>query len=141
MRKLERLVEILLIEDNPADVRLMVEALKDARVITRMTVAKDGVEAFDILRRERKCPDLILLDLNLPKMGGREVLQTIKTDPDLKRTPVVVITTSRAEEDIIKSYDLHANCYITKPVSLDQLVRVVRAIEDFWLTIVELPSR
>ncbi len=139
-------IEILLVEDNPGDVRLTVEALKEAKVGNNLHVAEDGVEAMAFLRREGKYaevprPDLILLDLNLPKKDGREVLAEVKADAALKRIPVVVMTTSKAEEDILRSYDLHANCYITKPVDLDQFMAVVKSIEDFWLTIVKLPSR
>ncbi len=139
-------IEILLVEDNPGDVRLTQEALKDGKVRNNMRVVKDGVEALKFLRREGKYagmprPDLILLDLNLPKKDGREVLAEIKGDEVLKRIPVVVLTTSRAEQDILKAYDLHANCYITKPVDLDQFITVVKSIEDFWLTIVKLPRR
>jgi chemotaxis family two-component system response regulator Rcp1 len=137
-------IEILLVEDNPGDVRLTVEALKDAKVHNNLHVAEDGVEAMAFLRREGKYagvprPDLVLLDLNLPKKDGREVLAEIKEDPDLRRIPVVILTVSRAEEDILRSYDLHANCYITKPVNLDQFLKVVKSIEDFWFTIVKLP--
>ena len=137
-------VEVLLVEDNPGDVRLTLEALKDGKVNNHLSVVEDGVEALAFLRREGKYadasrPDLILLDLNLPKKDGREVLAEIKTDEDLKRIPVVVLTTSKAEEDILKTYNLHANCYITKPVDFDQFVIVVRLIEDFWFTIVKLP--
>ena len=137
-------IEILLVEDNEADVRLTQEALTDAKVRNRMSVATDGDEALMFLRRlgrhaDAPRPDLILLDLNLPRKNGREVLAEIKQDSDLKRIPVVVLTTSRAEEDVIRSYDLHANCYITKPVDLDQFLSVVRSIEHFWLTIVTLP--
>ena len=139
-------IEILLVEDNPGDVRLTVEALKEAKVKNNLHVASDGVEALLFLRREGRFaeapqPDLILLDLNLPKKDGREVLAEIKADSDLRRIPVVVLTTSKADEDIIRTYDLHANCYITKPVDLDQFISVVKSIEDFWLTIVKLPSR
>ena len=137
-------IDILLVEDNPGDVRLTVEALKEARVLNVLSVARDGVDALDFLRQEGSHadaprPDLILLDLNLPKKDGREVLAEIKADESLKRIPVVVLTTSRAEQDIVKSYDLHANCYITKPVDLEQFIEVVQSIEDFWLTIVKLP--
>ncbi len=137
-------VEVLLVEDNPGDVRLTLEALKDGKLNNRLSVVEDGVEALAFLRREGKYadasrPDLILLDLNLPKKDGREVLAEIKADEDLKRIPVVVLTTSKAEEDILKTYNLHANCYITKPVDFDQFVIVVRLIEDFWFTIVKLP--
>lgn len=138
-------VEILLVEDSPADVRLTIEALRDAKVRNNLHVAADGEEALAFLRREGPHadavrPDLILLDLNLPKKDGREVLEEVKADPQLRRIPVVVLTTSEAEQDILRSYDLHANCYITKPVDLDQFITVVRSIEDFWLTIVKLPS-
>jgi two-component system, chemotaxis family, response regulator Rcp1 len=137
-------IEILLVEDNPGDVRLTVEAMKEGRVSNRMSVAKDGVEALDFLRRtgphaDAPRPDLILLDLNMPRKDGREVLAEIKADPDLKRIPVVILTTSEAEQDIIKTYDLHANCYVTKPVDLTQFLKVVRLIEDFWLSVVRLP--
>ena len=139
-------IELVIVEDNSADVRLTIEALKDAKLYNHLTVAKNGAETLTILRREGKYgevrrPDLILLDLNLPKMDGREVLAEIKADPGLKRIPVVVFTTSNAEDDITKTYDLHANCYVTKPVDLDQFVRVVRAIEEFWLTVVKLPPK
>ena len=139
-------IEILLVEDNPGDVRLTEEALKEGKVLNRMTVAMDGEEAMAILRREGKHanapkPDIILLDLNLPKKDGREVLEEIKNDPKLKIIPVVVLTTSQDERDVLKSYHLHANCYIHKPVDLLQFVNVVKAIEDFWFTIVVLPAR
>jgi chemotaxis family two-component system response regulator Rcp1 len=138
-------IDILLIEDNPGDVRLTVEALKEGKVHNRLSVCADGVEALAFLRREGQYadaprPDVILLDLNLPKKDGREVLGEIKADERLRRIPVVVLTTSKAEQDILKSYSLHANCYITKPVDLEQFITVVRSIEDFWLTIVKLPS-
>jgi CheY-like chemotaxis protein len=139
-------IEILLIEDNPGDVRLTKEVLKEGKVRNNLQVVGDGVEAMAYLRRESNFamaprPDLILLDLNLPKKDGREVLQEIKADQQLKRIPVVVLTTSDADEDILKSYDLCANCYITKPVDLDQFIRVIRSIETFWLTIVTLPMK
>jgi len=137
-------VEILLVEDNEGDARLAQEALKDAKVANKITWVRDGVEALALLRREGAYaealrPDVILLDLNLPKMDGRQVLAEIKDDDDLRRIPVVVLTVSDAEEDIVKSYSLHANCYIKKPLDLDQFLRVVKAIENFWLTIVKLP--
>jgi CheY-like chemotaxis protein len=136
-------VEILLVEDNPGDVRLVIEALKEGRVRNYVHVARDGVEALDMLRRadgfaDSRRPDLVLLDLNLPRKDGREVLAEIKADPALRRIPVVILTTSTAEEDVVRSYDLHANCFITKPVDLDQFMGVVRAIEDFWFTVVKL---
>ena len=144
-KKQSRAVEVLLVEDNPADVRLTQEALKDGRVMVNLTVASDGVEAIDILKRAgphttKPRPDLILLDLNLPRKNGREVLEEIKADDDLKRIPVIVMTTSKAEQDIYKAYNLNANCYVTKPVDLDEFLNVVRSIEDFWLTIVTLPE-
>jgi CheY-like chemotaxis protein len=138
-------IEILLVEDNPGDVRLTLEALKEGKVRNNLSVVADGVEALAFLRRQGKYteaprPDLILLDLNLPKKDGREVLGEIKLDEVLRRIPVVVLTTSRAEEDILKSYDLYANCYITKPVDLERFFTVVKSIEDFWLTVVKLPT-
>ena len=138
-------IEILLVEDNPADVRLTQEALKEGKVRNNLFVARDGIEAIEYLRRVGKHanatrPDLVLLDLNLPRKDGREVLSDIKNDPELKSIPVVVLTTSSADADIFKSYNLHANCYITKPVDLDQFVKVVKSIDDFWLTVVRLPS-
>jgi chemotaxis family two-component system response regulator Rcp1 len=137
-------VKILLVEDNPGDVRLTMEAFKDGKICNHLDVVMDGEEALAFLRREGKyadesLPNLILLDLNLPKKDGREVLMDIKNDKELKRIPVVVLTTSVAEKDILKTYDLHANCYITKPVDFDQFITVVKSIEDFWLTIVKLP--
>ncbi|MFC2050814.1 response regulator [Chloroflexota bacterium] len=144
-KKTGRPIEILLVEDNPGDARLVKEALKDGKVLNELHVVSDGVEALDFLkRRERYAdavhPDLIMLDLNLPRKNGHEVLAEIKNDPDLKRIPVVVLTVSKAEEDIMKTYDLHGNCFITKPIDFDHFVQVVKAIEDFWLTIVKLPT-
>ena len=140
-----RAVEILLVEDNPGDVRLTREALRDAKVHNNMTVASDGVEAIAYLKREGQyagvtLPDLILLDLNLPRINGFEVLDTIKEDADLRRIPVVILTSSQTEQDIIRSYDLHANAYITKPVNLEQFIQLIKSIEDFWLEIVRLPK-
>jgi len=137
-------IEILLVEDNPGDVRLTQEALRDGKVRNSMHVAADGVEALAFLRRQGRYanasrPDVILLDLNLPKKDGREVLAEIKTDPDLRRIPVVVLTTSEAEEDILRAYNLYANAYVAKPVDLDKFIAVVKSIEDFWLEIVKLP--
>ncbi len=137
-------ITILLVEDNPGDVRLTVETLKSAKVRNTLHVARDGIEAMAFLRQAEGFanaprPDLILLDLNLPKRDGREMLTELKTDPNLKRIPVVVLTTSQAEEDIVRSYELHANCYITKPIDLNQFIVVVKSIENFWLTIVSLP--
>jgi chemotaxis family two-component system response regulator Rcp1 len=139
-------IEILMVEDNPGDVRLTVEALKEGKVRNNFHTVEDGVEAMSFLRRQGRYaeaprPDLILLDLNLPKMNGREVLAEIKEDPELRRIPVVILTVSKAEQDILKSYNLHANCYITKPVDLDQFLEVVKSIENFWLTVVMLPPR
>jgi chemotaxis family two-component system response regulator Rcp1 len=135
-----RPIEILLIEDNPGDVRLTIEALRDSKVRNNLHIAPDGVAAIARLRGPGALrPDLILLDLNLPRMDGREVLAEIKADPMLKTIPVVILTTSRAEQDVLKSYELQANCYITKPVDLEQFITVVKSIEDFWLTIVTLP--
>ncbi len=138
-------VEILLVEDSRGDVRLIQEALQEAKVRNRMTVVGDGEEAMACLRKQGRYsrasnPGLILLDLNLPKKNGFEVLQEIKKDEFLKRIPVVILTTSQAEQDIIKSYDLYANAYITKPVDLDQFLAVVKAVEGFWLEIVRLPE-
>ena len=137
-------VEILLVEDNPGDVRLTKEALKEGKVYNNLHWAKDGVEALEFLRRQGKHakaprPDIILLDLNLPKKDGREVLSVIKSDDRLKQIPVVILTTSKAEEDVLRSYDLHANCYVTKPVDLDKFITVVKSIDRFWLTVVTLP--
>jgi chemotaxis family two-component system response regulator Rcp1 len=139
-----RPVEILLVEDNPGDVRLTREALKEGKVCNNLNVVDDGVKALAYLRREPPYegsvrPDLVLLDLNLPRKDGREVLGEIKSDPSLRSLPVVVLTSSGAEQDILKAYDLHANCYVSKPVDLDQFITVVRSIEDFWFTIVKLP--
>jgi two-component system, chemotaxis family, response regulator Rcp1 len=137
-------VEILLVEDNPGDVRLTKEALREGKVYNNLHWAKDGVEALEFLRRQGKHakaprPDIILLDLNLPKKDGREVLEIIKGDDGLKHIPVVVLTTSKAEEDVVKSYALHANCYVTKPVDLEKFIVVVKSIDRFWLTVVTLP--
>jgi CheY-like chemotaxis protein len=143
-RKVSKPIDILLVEDNPGDVRLTREALKEGKVLNTMQVVGDGIEALAFLRHEGPYaksphPDIILLDLNLPKKDGREVLAEIKNDPNLRRIPVVILTTSKAEEDILKSYDLHANCFITKPVDLDQFIKVVKSVEEFWFTIVRLP--
>jgi CheY-like chemotaxis protein len=138
-------IDILLVEDNVADVRLTEEVLTESKIQNNLKVVNDGAEALRYLRKQgefqdSRRPGLILLDLNLPVKDGREVLAEIKGDPNLKRIPVVVLTTSKAEEDIFKTYNLHANCYITKPVDLEQFVTVVRYIEDFWLAIVRLPT-
>ena len=137
--------EILLVEDNPGDARLTLEAFKSVRVRSRITHAIDGVEALACLRRQGRFagaarPDLILLDLNLPRKDGREVLAEIKSDAVLRRIPVIVLTSSVADEDVLRAYNLHANCYVAKPVNFDQFQRVVRCIEEFWLTIVKLPG-
>jgi two-component system, chemotaxis family, response regulator Rcp1 len=138
-------IDILLVEDNAGDVRLTQEVLKDSKVRNNLVVANNGEEALACLRKQGKYrdtvrPDLILLDLNLPLKDGREVLAQIKEDPDLKRIPVVILTTSKAEEDIMRTYNLHANCYVSKPVDLEQFCGVVRSLEDFWLAIVKLPN-
>jgi len=138
-------IQILLVEDNPGDVRLTREVLKDGRIDNTLNVVEDGVEAMAFLRHEgayadAKQQDLVLLDLNVPKKDGREVLAEMKADPVLRRIPVIILTTSSAEIDILGAYDLHANCYITKPVDLDQFTKVVRSIEEFWLSIVKLPG-
>ena len=137
-------VEILLVEDNPGDARLAIEALKDAKVRNKLHWVKDGVQAMEFLRREGEyshapTPGVVLLDLNLPRKDGREVLVEIKSDEDLRRIPVVILTISADEEDILRSYDSHANCYITKPLDLDRFIQVMKVIEDFWLEIVKLP--
>jgi len=139
-----KFVEILLVEDNPGDARLTQEALNDGRIKNNLHIAYDGVEATDFLFRRNEYqnaprPDLIILDLNLPKKNGQEVLAEIKADPGLKSIPVIVLTISKAEEDIIRSYNLHANCFLIKPIDLNQFFEVVRSIEDFWLSLVKLP--
>jgi len=140
-----RPIEVLLVEDNPGDVRLTEEALKEGKLAIHLTVARDGLEATEILHQRNshanaKRPDLILLDLNLPKIDGRQVLQEIKNDPKLMRIPVVVLTTSEADADILTTYGSHANCYITKPVDMDRFIDIVKLLEEFWFTIVKLPS-
>ena len=139
-------IEILLVEDNPGDIRLTQEVLKEGKVQNQLSIVENGVQALSFLKKEdgykdAPTPDLILLDLNMPKKDGREVLLDIKKDKDLKKIPVVVLTTSQAEEDILKVYDLNANCYISKPVDLGQFIDVVKSIEEFWLSIVKLPTR
>jgi two-component system response regulator len=134
-------LDILMVEDNPADVRLTLEAFRECKVHNTLHVAKDGVEAMSFLRRQDKYadaarPNLIFLDLNLPRKNGREVLREIKSDPDLKRIPVVILTTSRSDSDIGTCYDLHANCYVVKPVDLDEFIQIIHSIENFWLTAV-----
>ncbi len=138
-------IEILLVEDNPGDVRLVQEAMRAAKMRNRMSVVEDGVDAMAFLRREGRFadaprPDLILLDLNLPRKDGREVLAEVKADPQLRRIPVVVLTTSQADEDVLRAYDLHANCYVTKPVRFEQFMQVVQAIDNFWVNVVTLPK-
>ncbi len=139
-------IEILLVEDNPGDVRLTQEAFKEGKIKNNLYITKDGVEAIEFLRHEGEYsdsprPDLILLDLNMPRKSGKEVLEEVKADDDLKRIPVVILTTSEAEQDILRSYDLHANCFITKPVDMNQFIEVVKYIENFWFTVVRLPNR
>lgn len=141
-----KLIDILVVEDNPGDARLILEVLKSNKIHNSLNIVKDGVEALDFLYRkgefnEAPRPDLIFLDLNLPKKDGREVLAEIKSDDNLKTIPVIIMTTSQAEEDIIKSYSLHANCYVTKPIDFDHFIKVVTLIEDFWFSLVELPSK
>lgn len=138
-------VEILLVEDNPGDARLTIEAMREAKMSNVVNVVEDGVEAMAYLRQQGPYsnatrPDLILLDLNLPRMDGREVLAQVKTDPNLKRIPVVVLTTSQAEEDVFNAYDMHANCYVTKPVGLEQFLKIVSQIDAFWINVVTLPK-
>lgn len=140
-----KMVDILLVEDNEGDARLAMEAMRDSKIRNKMHHVSDGEEAMAFLHKEGKYtnvsrPDLVLLDLNLPKKDGRQVLAEIKEDDELKRIPVVILTVSSAEEDILKMYNLHANCYITKPIDLSQFMKVVHSIEDFWLTIVKLPN-
>jgi two-component system response regulator len=141
-----KIMDILLVEDNAQDVELIEEAFADSKLHLKLHVASDGVEAMKFLRRqdnyaEAPCPDVILLDLNLPRKSGREVLEEIKSDPQLKQIPVVILTSSKNDEDICRAYNLHANCYVTKPVDFDQFIKVVRSIEDFWFTLVKLPCR
>ena len=138
------LIEVLLVEDNPADVRLTREAFRDGKIRNQLSVVSDGIQAMDFLKRQPPYegaprPDIILLDLNLPRMSGREVLERVKGDPDLRRIPVVILTTSEADKDILESYDLHANSYIVKPIGFDNFLEVTREIEQFWLSVVKLP--
>lgn len=144
MSSIGRPIEVLLVEDSPGDVRLTREALKEGKIRNNLSHVPDGVEAMAYLRHEGQYadvpkPDIVLLDLNMPRKDGREVLAEMKADARLKRIPVVVLTTSEAEQDILKTYDLHANCYITKPVDLDQFISIVRSVENFWLQLVKLP--
>ena len=137
-------IHILLVDDNEGDILLTREALEEARIINKVSIAYDGLQAIDLLKKSARVagtiPDLILLDINLPKMNGTEVLSIIKNDPDLRRIPVIMLTTSSSEKDILASYNNYANCYITKPVDLDRFMDVVRTIEDFWISIVKLPK-
>ena len=146
MKTNKSFINILLAEDNPADVRLTQEAFKDGKISNNLYVVKDGIEAMAFLRKEDKYdkmpyPDLFLLDLNMPRMDGREVLKEVKSDPKLKQIPIIILTTSEAESDVIKSYELHANCYITKPVDFEKFITVVKQIEEFWFSIVRLPPQ
>lgn len=139
-------VDILIVEDNEGDARLIKEVLNDSKILTNLHLVSDGVQAMDFLHKKGEysnvpLPDLIILDLNLPKKDGREVLAEIKADKNLKRIPVVIMTISQAEEDILKSYSLHANCFVTKPIDLNQFIKVVHSIEDFWFSIVKLPPK
>jgi chemotaxis family two-component system response regulator Rcp1 len=139
-------IEILLVEDSPSDAALTIEALKQGKIANRLSHVEDGVEAMEFLRQHNKHanaprPDLIMLDLNLPRKDGREVLAEIKNDPDLKIIPIIVLTTSRSDRDILQSYQLNCNCYITKPVDFTHFIEVVKSIENFWLTVVTLPQK
>jgi CheY-like chemotaxis protein len=141
-----KIIDILLVEDNYGDARLAKEALKESKIKNQLYIVNDGMAATDFLfkrndYKDAPRPDLIILDLNLPKKDGREVLAEVKADENLKRIPVVILTISKAEEDILKTYDLHANCYITKPLDFNKFIEVIKSIEDFWLTIVELPNK
>ena len=141
-----RTIDILMVEDDPGDVRLTREALKGSKLLHSLNVVEDGVAALDYLRRiapyqDAVRPDLVLLDLNLPRKDGREVLAAMKQDPALRAIPVVILTTSQAEEDVLRAYNLNANCYVTKPVDFDQFMRIVRTIEEFWLNVVTLPPK
>jgi len=146
MNDIHEVVRILLVEDNPGDVRLTQEALKEAKFRNTLKVVGDGVEALAYLRQEGQYkdatrPHMVMLDLNMPRMDGREVLEAIKKDPDLRRIPVVVLTSSEAETDIARAYELHANCYVTKPVGIDHFLQVVKSIEEFWVEIVKMPAQ
>ena len=146
IEQLTRPLEILLVEDSPTDADLAVEAFESGKVLYNLHIVEDGVEALSFLRQEGNYavvprPDIVLLDLNLPRKSGREVLAEVKTDPDLMTIPIVVLTTSTAEEDVLRSYKLHANCYIAKPVDLTQFMKVIEMTEDFWLTVVKLPPK
>ncbi len=139
-----KIVEILLIEDNPGDIRLTMEAFKNAKMANKLHIARDGEEAIQFLHKEPPfhdavTPDIILLDLNLPKVDGREVLEIIKQDNNLRKIPVVILTSSEAEIDVVQSYNLHANCYVVKPVDFEKFITVIKSIKDFWLTVVKLP--
>ena len=139
-------IDILVVEDNPGDARLIKEVLNENKIFNSLYIVRDGVEAMDFLYargkfKESPKPDLIILDLNLPRKDGREVLAEIKSDNELKRIPVVIMTISQAEEDIFKSYSLHANCFVTKPIDLNQFIKVIKSIENFWFSVVKLPSK
>ena len=143
-KRLHKLIEILLVEDSPADILITREAFEEAKLLNSIHVAEDGVQAMEFLRRQGRYasaprPDLILLDLNLPRKNGREVLAEIKNDPDLKAIPVIILTTSGADEDILKAYDLHANCYVVKPVGFENFLKAVQSIRNFWFSVVALP--
>jgi chemotaxis family two-component system response regulator Rcp1 len=143
-KPLHKLIEILLVEDSPADILITREAFEEAKLLNSLHVAEDGVQAMEFLRRQGRYasaprPDLILLDLNLPRKNGREVLAEIKNDPDLKSIPVVILTTSGTDEDILKAYDLHANCYVVKPVGFESFLKAVQSIRNFWFSVVALP--
>ncbi len=143
-KRLHKLIEILLVEDSPADILITREAFEEAKLLNSIHVAEDGVQAMEFLRRQGRYasaprPDLILLDLNLPRKNGREVLAEIKNDPDLKAIPVIILTTSGADEDILKAYDLHANCYVVKPVGFESFLKAVQSIRNFWFSVVALP--
>lgn len=146
VNKIIKTIDILVVEDNAGDARLIKEVLNDNKIYSSLYIVNDGVEAMNFLRNKGKYetspkPDLIILDLNLPRKDGREVLAEIKSDEELKHIPIVIMTISQAEEDILKSYNLHANCYITKPIDLNQFIKVVKSIEDFWFSIVKLPPK
>ena len=141
MKKLAEPIHILIVEDNPGDARLAVEALTEGKITNNISVVQDGIEAISFLKKENTPrPDLIFLDLNLPKMNGKDVLSIIKKDPELKRIPVIILTTSEADQDISATYDLQANCYITKPVGFDKFIDVIQSVENFWLSVVKLPT-
>jgi two-component system response regulator len=147
MKKIKlKLIDILVVEDNPGDARLIREILNDSKIFSSLYITRDGIDAMEFLHKKGRYksvpkPDLIILDLNLPRKDGREVLAELKHDEKLKHIPIVIMTISQAEEDIVKSYNLHANCYITKPIDLNQFIKVVKSIEDFWFSVVKLPPK